>query len=71
MKNASIHRFHDFVALAFPGEGETVYLSASEARSIAKALCDAARNVERVPFIASEFGCVEVSSATNFKGPYA
>lgn len=50
MANAGqVHRFRDCVA-AYVGNGETVYMTAKEARAFARALNRAARSVEREPF---------------------
>lgn len=56
MKNAQVHRFHDAAAISLPGKGETVYLSAKEARKLARALYVVARSIESVSFVNST-GC--------------
>lgn len=55
MENAHVHRFHTRAALALPGKGETVYLTASEARAIARELCRCARDIEDRGFCASQY----------------
>ena len=60
MKNAHIHRFHTRAAIAFPGKGETVYLTASEARAIASELYRCARDIENLGFCASEYHGQEI-----------
>ena len=65
MKDAQIHRFGDYVAISLPGNGETVYLSESEARKIAKALSACARDIGSAKFVQSAFVTthVELSNA--------
>ena len=58
---ASVHRHCDNVAVAFLGvKGQTVYMSAKEARSLARALHACARSVETVTFSQSNFGTTEI-----------
>lgn len=53
----SIHRFHDSAGLAIIGtDGETVYLSESEARATARALLDCARSIAKDNFRDSAYG---------------
>lgn len=52
MNAGQVHRFRDSVA-AYVGNGETVYMTAKEARAFARALVRAARSVESVPFAQS------------------
>lgn len=49
MNAGQVHRFRDSVA-AWLGTGETVYMTAGEARAMARALVRAAQSVEREPF---------------------
>lgn len=49
MNAGQVHRFRDAVAASL-GTGETVYMSAGEARAMARALVRAAQSVEREPF---------------------
>ena len=49
MNAGQVHRFRDAVA-AYVGSGETVYMTAREARIMARALIKAARSVDMVPF---------------------
>lgn len=56
---ASVHRFHEFAAIHI-GTGATVYLTASEARKLAKGLTDCAKSIESVKFTESHFRTVEV-----------
>ena len=58
---AHVHRFHDKAALSLPGNGETVYFDAQQARKLARALYQAARSIETVSFVNSSFGNVAVS----------
>lgn len=60
MNNARVHRFGEDVAVSLPGKGETVYMQASEARALARALNTAARDVDAVRFVDSRFNCAEV-----------
>ena len=52
-KNASIHRFHDQVAISFEGAG-TVYLSPKMAKKIANQLNKYARDCEKINFSNSQ-----------------
>lgn len=52
MNSAQVHRFGDSVA-AYIGTGPTVYMTAREARAMARALVKAARSVEREGFAQS------------------
>lgn len=61
LKNASLHRFHDFVALSLPGNGETLYLNSKEAKELAKALNKIAKSVTSEGFIESTVGTITVS----------
>ena len=38
MKNASVHRFHDKAAVSLPGDGETVYMTASAGNTSARTI---------------------------------
>ena len=60
MNNASVHRFHDRVALSLPGSGETVYLEPKEAAKLAKLLTEGARSVRNETFGQSNFGTHEI-----------
>ena len=58
---ADVHRFCDSVAVAFLGiKGQTVYMSAKEARSLARALHACARSIDSVTFSASNFPTTEI-----------
>ena len=61
--NANVHRFRDLVALSVPGASETVYLSAAEARKLARALNKAARSVKNERFVDSNVGTIQVPLA--------
>lgn len=50
MSIASVHRFHDEVAVHV-GDGQTTYLSAKQARKLARALNKAAKSVETESFL--------------------
>jgi hypothetical protein len=52
---ASVHRFGDAVAV-YVGDGNTTYLTAKQARALARALRDCAKSVVDVKFTNSEFG---------------
>ena len=47
--DAHVHRFRDRIALSLPGSGETVYLSAKEARRLGRILRECARDVVTIP----------------------
>lgn len=53
--HAQVHRFRDAVGL-YVGTGETVYISAKDARKIAKALQTVARSCDRETFVESTCG---------------
>ena len=63
MKNAHVHRFGEDVALSLPGNGETAYKRASEARKLGRALIAGARDVEARRFVDSRFSGEDVSLA--------
>ena len=64
MKNvASVHRFGDQVAI-YVGDGSTTYLTAKQARALARALRDCAKSVVDERFVNSEFGTREVPRVT-------
>lgn len=56
---ASVHRFRNTVGV-YVGSGETQYLTARQARELAKALTVAARSVEREKFTDSNVGTIEI-----------
>lgn len=56
LKDAHLHRFGDHVAISLPGRGETKYLTAKEARALAKRLNEAARDIGARKFTDSIFG---------------
>lgn len=56
---AQVHRFREKVAV-YVGGGETVYMSAKNARKLARALNAAARSCERETFAESTCGTVNV-----------
>lgn len=45
-----IHRFHGFAAVSLRGKGETRYLTATEARKMARALNAVAKSITVEPF---------------------
>lgn len=55
-----LHRFGDKVAISLPGKGETKYLSAAEAKELAKQLNKAVRDIAANKFTDSEFGSTVV-----------
>lgn len=57
-----VHRFRDHVAV-WLGEGETVYLTAKQARSLAGAIDGAARSIEFESFAASKCGTFTLPAA--------
>lgn len=58
---AQVHRFRDKVAVSLE-TGETAYLSATEARQIAKAMNAAAREISAgIPFTESSVGTVQIT----------
>ena len=66
MNTANIHRFHRFVAVAFIGiDGETVYLTADDARRLAAALQACADDVSACSFIESDFRTVSFPLSNN------
>ena len=60
---ASVHRFHDKVAI-YVGDGSTTYLTAKQARALARALRDCAKSVVDEKFVDSSFGVQEVLEVT-------
>ena len=56
MKDAHVHRFGDYVAISLPGKGETLYLTATEAKALGKVLITGAKDVGAVKFTDSKFG---------------
>ena len=60
---ASVHRFVDQVAI-YVGDGNTTYLTAKQARALARALRDCARSVVNEKFFESSFGTREVPRVT-------
>ena len=60
---ASVHRFGDQVAI-YVGDGSTTYLTAKQARALARALRDCAKSVVDEKFVNSEFGTREVPRVT-------
>lgn len=66
MNSAHVHRFHDFAAVAFCGiDGETVYLTAGDARRLASALQSCADDVDARGFTKSEFQTVSFPLSNN------
>lgn len=55
-----VHRFHDYTAVHLPGMEETCYLSAKEARALARALNACARSIKNEGFIESTFPTTEI-----------
>jgi len=60
---ASVHRFGDKVAI-YVGDGSTTYLTAKQARALARALRDCAKSVVDERFVNSSFGVREVPRVT-------
>ena len=60
---ASVHRFRDQVAV-YVGDGSTTYLTAKQARALARALRDCAKSVVDEEFVDSAFGTREVPGVT-------
>lgn len=60
---ASVHRFHNKVAI-YVGNGSTTYLTAKQARALARALRDCAKSVVYQKFVDSSFGCREILEVT-------
>ena len=60
---ASVHRFGDQVAI-YVGDGSTTYLTAKQARALARALRDCAKSVVDEKFVDSAFGTREVPRVT-------
>lgn len=56
---ASVHRFHDKVAV-YVGDGGTTYLSAKQAEALAKALRACAKSVKTEKFSESNFNTAEI-----------
>lgn len=65
--NAHLHRLGDKIALSLPGNGETLYFSAKEARAIAKALNAGARDIGAVKYQQSNFGSPEIQLSNEGK----
>ena len=64
MKNiANVHRFGDKVAI-YVGDGSTTYLTAKQARALARALRDCAKSVVDEKFVNSEFGTRDIPKVT-------
>lgn len=63
MSKAHVHRYHDCVAVSL-ATSETIYLTPQEARALASALNKAARSVERVKFIDSDYGMFSLDVET-------
>lgn len=61
---ASVHRFHDKVAV-YVGNGGTTYLTAKQARKLARALAACAKSVVDEKFVDSSFGIAEVLEVTS------
>lgn len=56
-RTMQVHRFRDLVAIALPGKGATVYLTADETADLSAALSRAAGEIAApVPFTASTVG---------------
>ena len=60
---ASVHRFGDQVAI-YVGDGSTTYLTAKQARALARALRDCAKSVVDEKFVDSAFGTRDVPRVT-------
>ena len=60
---ASVHRFVDQVAV-YVGDGNTTYLTAKQARALARALRDCAKSVVDEKFFESSFGTRDVPEVT-------
>lgn len=67
LKNSWVHRFHDRVAVSLPG-GDTKYLTAKEARQLARAMNRCAWDISTTPkFSESHFGTTEVELSDPFR----
>lgn len=66
----SLHRFHNEVAIEIQ-DSRTHYISASMARSMAKALLIAARSIETEAFSASNVGTIEIVDKSTYGNVYA
>lgn len=67
MKNiANVHRFGDKVAI-YVGDGSTTYLTAKQARALARALRDCAKSVVDEKFVNSAFGTRDVPRVSPFE----
>lgn len=60
---ASVHRFGDKVAI-YVRDGSTTFLTAKQARALARALRDCAKSVVDEKFVDSSFGVQEVLEVT-------
>lgn len=57
---ASVHRFGDAVAV-YVGDGQTTYLSPTQARRLARALNRCAWSIANEKFVESSFGTVSIA----------
>lgn len=64
-ENAQVHRFGARVAVSLPGTGQTNYLTAKEARTLARELHRCARDVEQVPGFAESRYCTTTVALSN------
>lgn len=60
---ANVDRFHDNVTI-YVGDGNTVYLTAKQARTLAQALMACAKSVVNEKFVDSNFVAVDVLEVT-------
>lgn len=61
---ASVHRFHDYVALSI-GNGGTVYITAADARKFTRAINKVAKSIKVEKFVDSPN---DLSAAFTFDG---
>lgn len=61
---AHVHRFGDKVAV-YVGDGSTTYLTAKQARALARALRTCAKSVVEEKFTNSNFGSVTIQEVNN------
>ena len=58
-QHTKIHRFRDYVSITL-GRGETVYLTAREARQLSRAINKAVKSCETESFLDSTFESIEL-----------
>lgn len=63
---ANVHRFGDKVAV-YVGDGSTTYLTAKQARALARALRDCAKSVVDEEFANSAFGSRDIPKVSPYE----